>query len=109
MLKRIITFERQGKEKTIKSISSPIEEQNITKQQLRFNDCIVVDADTISEEEHTTIKQTEGRKQFTHFWNVETNSVVTKQKELTFEEMSMEEKINYLYNQIQKLQSEADE
>lgn len=118
MLKRIIYLERgkKSRQKIIKKISPPIEEANITKTQLQNKNYIIVDADKCNEQELIKTERKKG-KQHIHHWDEKNQKIMVEYKDLSYEEMSLEDKVDYLYNQLQTLLnnkhhkniSEADE
>ena len=110
MLKRIISLEKdkKTKKKVIAKISSPIEEENITKAQLQqYKDYIIVDNNKFEEKKQKAPK--EFGKQYEQVWDEETQSIKVEEVNLPFEQMNLEQKVDFLYNTLIKPTLPPDE
>lgn len=116
-MKRIIYFDidKHTGEKIITSVSPPT--NSITKAQLQFvKNYTIIDADKFDEQEFIKSKRKKG-KHHNHRWDEENQRIITEYRDLSYEEMTLEDKVDYLYNQLQTLLndkhhkniSEADE
>lgn len=97
MLKRIVTYKQEkGKDPIVIEVSEPIEEKHITKNQIAYKNCVIIDADQYKEEPKPA------GKKHTPRLDKEKGKVIHEYTDLTFEEMTLEEKVNYLYKQLLK-------
>lgn len=99
MLKRIITYRTNEEGKNIISnISSPIEENHITKTQLSIihDNYVIINNDSYIEPVINNISS----KKVILLWDNETYQIIIEYKDIEFNDMTLEEKIEYLQNQL---------
>ena len=104
MLKRIIYFKQdkksKGREKVISKISSPIEEKYITKSQLHLKDYLIVDDKNFDINNYNLLLKKQKNNKL--IWNDKVQSVELKEVQLPFEKMTLEQKVDFLYNTLIK-------
>ena len=102
-MKRIIYFDidKHTGEKIITNVSAPT--NSVAKAQLQFaKNYMIIDDNKFDEREFIKSKRKKG-KQHIHHWDEENQKIVTEYKDLPYEEMTLEDKVDYLYNQLQTL------
>lgn len=99
MIKRIISYKvnEEGKN-IITNISSPIDELHITKTQLS----IIRDNYTFINDENYIEPKIENfpDKKAILIWDEEIRQIIVEYQDITFDDMTLEKKVEYLQNQL---------
>lgn len=109
MLKRIVYLEkdRKTKKNLVAKISSPIDEEHITKTELQFKDCVIINDKDFDARDYKIPR--ESGKHYNRVWDEKTNSIKVEEVNLPFEKMNLEQKVDFLYNTLIKPTLPPDE